>query len=67
LGLNIDTGRIKDDGDVRMKSALREIVGRYNTPCLFTAQQNVMLAEIEEENKVHIERILKRNGVLMDH
>ena len=29
LGLNIDTGRIKDDGDVRMKSALREIVGRY--------------------------------------
>lgn len=67
LGLNIDTGRIKDDGDVRMKSALREIVGRYDTPCLFTPQQNIMLAEIEEKNKVHIERILKRNNIKMDH
>lgn len=67
LGLNIDTGRIKDDGDVRMKSALREIVGRYQTPCLFTAQQNIMLSEIEEENKVHIERILSRNNIQMDH
>jgi len=50
-----------------MKSALREIVGRYDTPLLFTPQQNVILSEIEEKNKVHIERILKRNGIIMDN
>ena len=46
-----------------MKAALREIVERYNTPVLFTPTQSLYISEIDPKEKVHIERLLKVNGV----
>lgn len=63
LGLNIENGRIKDEGSFRMKAALREIVERYNTPVLITPQQNIIISEIDPVHKVHIEHVLDVNGV----
>lgn len=66
-GLNIVNGRIKNEGDFRLKAALREIVERYNTPVLCSPNQNIFLSEIEPSAVVHIEHIFKRNGVKLDH
>ena len=63
MGLNIENGRIKDEGDFRLKAALREICERYDTPMLFTPTQSVYISEIKPEHRIHVERILKVNGV----
>ena len=36
---------------------------RYQCPVIFTAQQNVLLTEIDPSAKDHIERILFRSGL----
>lgn len=67
IGINISNGRIKDEGNVRMKSALREIVERYNTPVLMSPNQNIFLSEIEPKHVDHVNHILERNGVLLEN
>ncbi|MGJ5673536.1 MAG: sulfite reductase, ferredoxin dependent [Nostochopsis sp.] len=64
LGISIDNGRIKDEGDFQLKIALREIVEQYNLPIRLTPHQNVILYDIEPENKQAVEDILNRHGVV---
>ncbi len=66
LGLSIDNGRIKDEGDFKLKTALREIVEKFNLPMRLTPHQNALLYEIAPENKAEIIAILDRNGVVSD-
>ncbi len=33
LGINIENGRIKDEGDLRIKTGLRQVVGKYGMRC----------------------------------
>lgn len=64
LGISIDNGRIKDEGDFRLKTALREIVEQYNLPIRLTPHQNVILYDIAPENKQAIEETLNGYGVV---
>ncbi|BDA68963.1 Sulfite reductase, ferredoxin dependent [Calothrix sp. PCC 7716] len=66
LGVSIDNGRVKDEGDFKLKTALREIVEKYNLPIHLTPHQNALLCNITPENKEDIEAILNRNGVVTD-
>ncbi len=66
LGLSIDNGRIKDEGDFKLKTALREIVEKFNLPMRLTPHQNALLYEIAPENKAEIIAILDRYGVVSD-
>jgi sulfite reductase (ferredoxin) len=66
LGISIDNGRIKDEGDFQLKTALREIVEQYNLPIRLTPHQNVLFYDIEPENKQAIEDILSRHGIVFD-
>jgi sulfite reductase (ferredoxin) len=64
LGLSIDNGRVKDEGEFRLKTALRTIVERYEIPLRLTPQQNAVLCEIEPAWKKDIDRILREHGVV---
>jgi sulfite reductase (ferredoxin) len=64
LGISIDNGRIKDEGDFQLKTALREIVEQYNLPIRLTPHQNVILYDITPDNKQAIEETLNRYGVV---
>lgn len=64
LGISIDNGRIKDEGDFRLKTALRQIVEQYNLPIRLTPHQNVILYDIAPENKQAIEETLNGYGVV---
>lgn len=63
LGLNIDNGRIKDEGNVRVKSALRVILGKYGMNCRNTALQGMILCDINPADRPEIEKMLRDHGV----
>jgi sulfite reductase (ferredoxin) len=66
LGISIENGRVKDEGDFLLKTALREIVETYNLPIRLTPSQNVILYDIEPKDKKAIQKILTRCGVISD-
>jgi sulfite reductase (ferredoxin) len=66
LGISIDNGRVKDEGDFLLKTALREIVETYNLPIRLTPSQNAILYDIAPGDKKAIQKILDRCGIITD-
>lgn len=64
LGLPIENGRVKDDGEVRLKSALREIFQRFKPSGRLTAQQNILLCDLAAPLRHDVEQVLNEHGVL---
>lgn len=63
LGLSIQNGRVHDQGDFKLRSALRQIVERFELPMLLTPHQNVLFYDIKPADRAAIETILKDCGV----
>ena len=63
LGLNVDNGRIKDEGNFRLKTALREVLGKYGMDCRNTALQGLILCDIEPSTREEIEQTFRAHGV----
>ncbi|MEZ6066301.1 MAG: NADPH-dependent assimilatory sulfite reductase hemoprotein subunit [Planctomycetaceae bacterium] len=63
LGINVDNGRIKDEGDFRLKTALRVILGKYPVDTRLTALQGMILCDLTEAMRDDIESILTAHGV----
>ncbi|MBW4447251.1 MAG: sulfite reductase, ferredoxin dependent [Spirirestis rafaelensis WJT71-NPBG6] len=66
LGVSIENGRIKDEGSLQLKTALREIVEQLNLPIRLTPHHNAILFDIEPEKKQVVQDILERHGVVTD-
>jgi len=64
LGLPIENGRIKDEGSLRIKTALRKVFGGLAPNARLTAHQNLLLCDVEESNRPAIEKILSEHGVV---
>ena len=56
----IENGRVADDERAALKTALYEIAETRKLNFRFTANQNVILADIRNEDKASIEKILKK-------
>lgn len=65
LGINVENGRIKDEGNLRLKSALRAILGKYPVDTRLTALQGIILCNIEPMWRSDIESMLRSHGVLL--
>jgi sulfite reductase (ferredoxin) len=63
LGVPVPSGRIADTEAMRLRSALREIVGQYGVDPIMTPQQDVLLSNIAPEHRDPIDDILARAGV----
>ena len=63
FGLYIENGRIKDDGDFRLRTALRELLARYPHEIRITAQHNVLLTDLNAEDEAPIRDLLRAHGV----
>ena len=63
LGLWVASGRVKDDGAVRLKTALREVADRFDVEFRLTANQNLVLANVREEDLKAIDTLLNGHGV----
>jgi sulfite reductase (NADPH) hemoprotein beta-component len=63
LGLFIETGRIKDRDGWKMKSALREVVAKYQPEVHLTPANNVILANLPATQREEIARVFAGYGV----
>ncbi len=63
-GISVENGRVKDDGTLKLRSALKAIVSQTNCNVRVTAQQDVLLCDVTPANKAVVDQILKTNGVL---
>lgn len=63
LGLHLLSGRIKDAGTWRMKSALREIARIHDGDFRLTPSQNVIISGASDAVKTRIDAILAEHGV----
>jgi sulfite reductase (ferredoxin) len=66
LGISVVNGRVKDDGDFKLRTALREIVQTYQIPMRVTPHQNVLIYDIDPVDRDNINKILLSNGVEPD-
>ncbi len=67
LGINIECGRIKDEGSLRIKSGLRAILTKYGMETRLTALQSVLLCNIDPQDKADIIQMLAAHGIKQDH
>jgi sulfite reductase (NADPH) hemoprotein beta-component len=66
LGLFVQNGRIKDDGALRLKSGLRRVVEEFQPELRLTPSQNILLVNIEAQNRAAITKILAEHGVTVE-
>lgn len=62
-GVFVQSGRIADTGGHRLKSALHEIVSRFQPGVRLTGQQNVLLTDLDDAAVRETETILRAHGV----
>jgi sulfite reductase (NADPH) hemoprotein beta-component len=68
LGVFVETGRVKDVEGRRLKTALRLVADRFGgIEFRLSGNQNLILANIDEEEKDGINEILIEHGVKTDH
>ncbi len=63
LGLPVQNGRIKDDGDFRLLTGLRAFFAKYQTPSRMTCQQSIILADLDPSWRPEIEALLEEHGI----
>jgi sulfite reductase (ferredoxin) len=63
LGLPIEHGRVKDEGELRLKTALRVLLDRYQPTGRLTAHQNILLCDLDPSWRPEIEQVLAQHGV----
>ncbi len=62
-GLNVENGRIKNEGSYHLKSALREICETLAPPMRLTPHQSVLFCDIQPQDRQRLESIIKSHGV----
>jgi len=65
--LDVLSGRIRDTGAVKTKTALREIVEATGRDLVATPNQNVLIIDVDERQRATIDAIFARNGVADTH
>lgn len=63
-GLHVDNGRVKDEGDFRLKTCLRVLVDKYNLNMILSPTQSIIFRDIDPKDKGDIESILREHGLL---
>lgn len=63
LGINVENGRIKDEGGLRIKTGLRVLLKKFPQRLRLTALQSILLCDVEERDRAEVNRILAEHGI----
>src|SRR5205823_3640364 len=63
-GVSVENGRIKDEGNFRLRTALRTLVEKLRPEIRLTPMQDILLCHLPESAKAEIEQTLRDHGVL---
>ncbi len=66
LGLFVENGRIKDEGDFRLRTGLRQVVAEFQPGIRLTPQQNILLTDLTGEQRGPVEALLAEHGIPVD-
>jgi sulfite reductase (ferredoxin) len=66
-GLNVENGRIKDEGTFRLKTALRLICSTTKPELRLTSHQSILFCGIAPEQREELQQILRDHGVPLSH
>ncbi len=61
----VESGRILDDNELELKSALLEVAKTGKANFRFTCNQNLILSDIKEKNKTAIQNILEKYKIAL--
>ncbi|MGA3181543.1 MAG: NADPH-dependent assimilatory sulfite reductase hemoprotein subunit [Verrucomicrobiota bacterium] len=67
LGVFVQNGRIKDSGDYRLRAGLRRAVEEFQPEVRLTPSQNILLVNVEAQNRAAITKILAEHGVPVEN
>jgi sulfite reductase (ferredoxin) len=62
-GIYVENGRVKDNGDRRVRSGLRALVQTYQPGVYVTPQQNVLLSGFTTAQKAEVDQMLAAYGI----
>ncbi|MEI8374607.1 MAG: NADPH-dependent assimilatory sulfite reductase hemoprotein subunit [Planctomycetota bacterium] len=62
-GLHVPSGRVQDAGDLRLKSALRDICDGHSPAICLTPGQSLLLGDVYWEDRLNIEDHLRHCGL----
>jgi sulfite reductase (ferredoxin) len=62
-GISVENGRIKDEGELRLRSALRSLVDKFQPSIRLTPMQDILLGDLPPTAKATIESTLVSCGV----
>jgi sulfite reductase (ferredoxin) len=62
-GQHVENGRVKDEGNFRLKTALRVLVDRYNLSMIMSPTQSIIFRDIDPKDKEGIEAVLREHGI----
>lgn len=62
-GLHIESGRVKDEGDFRLKTCLRVLVDKYNLGMIMSPTQSIIFRDINPEDRADIDKIIAEHGL----
>lgn len=63
LGLYVENGRVKNEGDFRLKEALRLVIETFKPRIFLTPDQDIILSGFSKEDKFKAESALRSYGV----
>jgi sulfite reductase (ferredoxin) len=66
LGLAVENGRVHDTPTLQLRSALREVIQRFQLPMRLTPHQNTLIYDIDPADRAEIDGIFTRAGVVTD-
>ena len=62
-GVSVENGRIKDDGNFRLRTGLREIFQSIKCSARLTAMQDILICDLVQADRSRVESILLNHGV----
>lgn len=63
FGLNVENGRVKDEGSMQLRTGLRRIVEKFRPNLRLTPQQDVLLCDLSPADRPAIEGLLREHGI----
>lgn len=66
LGIYLENGRVRDNGELRLRQGLRAVIDEFRPGVHLTAQQNILLTDITEEQRPALEARLAEYGIASD-
>jgi sulfite reductase (ferredoxin) len=66
LGISIENGRVHDTPKLKLRSALKEVIQKFQLPMRLTPHQNALIYDIDPADRAEIDKILTSGNVVTD-